>query len=199
MSKVKTLAAAIVAILIPVTGGSLLANSTNESAVVDFASQGYRPSIFEAIILDKQNDERTRYGVAPLKWSLKLSADAQIWAQHLAQTRQFEHADQPGGDDASGENLWMGTRSAYMPEEMVGMWLDERSGFVPGNFPKVSRSGRWQEIGHYTQLIWPETRYVGCAVASNSEDDYLVCRYWPAGNVIGENVGIRRQNEYNPK
>ena len=35
-------------------------------------------------------------------------------------------------------------------------------------------------------MIWSRTTRVGCALASNARDDYLVCRYVPAGNVVGE-------------
>jgi hypothetical protein len=44
-------------------------------------------------------------------------------------------------------------------------------------------------VGHYTQLIWPTTREVGCAVAKGQGNDVLVCRYAPAGNVLGEKIG----------
>ena len=60
-----------------------------------------------------------------------------------------------------------------------------RAAFRPGVFPDVSRTGRWSDVGHYTQIIWPETQEVGCATALNASHEVLVCRYWPAGNVIG--------------
>jgi hypothetical protein len=34
-------------------------------------------------------------------------------------------------------------------------------------------------------MIWPDSDRVGCAVRSSSRNDYLVCRYSPAGNVVG--------------
>jgi hypothetical protein len=71
---------------------------------------------------------------------------------------------------------------------MVGNWASERRYFVPGTFPNNSRSGNWEDIGHYTQMIWPTTTHVGCALASNATTDYLVCRYSPAGNVDGRVV-----------
>ena len=79
----------------------------------------------------------------------------------------------------------MGTRGAFSFEAMVGGWSSERKDFVPGVFPAVSRAGSWEKVGHYTQMVWPTTTRVGCAIASNATSDYLVCRYSPAGNVIG--------------
>jgi len=57
--------------------------------------------------------------------------------------------------------------------------------FHAGAFPQVSKTGNWDDVGHYTQMIWPGSIRVGCAVRSSARYDYLVCRYSPAGNVMG--------------
>ena len=88
-----------------------------------------------------------------------------------------------------GENLWMGTHGAFGPEAMVGGWASEKRLFVPGIFPNNSRSGNWSDVGHYTQMVWPTTLRVGCALASTPRTDYLVCRYALAGNIDGRWVG----------
>lgn len=40
--------------------------------------------------------------------------------------------------------------------------------------------------GHYTQVVWKNSRYVGCgkAMAANGTL-YYVCNYYPAGNTGG--------------
>jgi uncharacterized protein YkwD len=138
---------------------------------------------FARAIIVTHNAERASVGTKPLAWSHSLAADAQKWADHMARTRTFEHAPQ----SAHGENLWMGTRGRYAFEEMVGSWIDEKSMYKPGLFPNNTRTGQWQDVGHYTQLIWGNTTHVGCAIASDGTDDYLVCRYGPPGNWIGQN------------
>jgi hypothetical protein len=136
----------------------------------------------QARMLVSHNRARAEAGVEPLVWDWSLAADALQWARHLADADAFEHSSQ----DGEGENLWMGTRGAYSPEEMVGSWVDEQKLYRAGVFPDVAKTGRWSDVGHYTQVIWHGTRKVGCAVAGNAENDVLVCRYSPPGNVMGE-------------
>ena len=131
------------------------------------------------------NQARRHYRVGPLAWDAALARDAAIYAGKLARSGRFEHDPQRGRQPRQGENLWMGTRSAYSYAEMINLLIDERRDFRPGRFPGVSRTGSWSDVGHYTQIVWPTTTHVGCATASNRRDDYLVCRYLPAGNVVG--------------
>jgi hypothetical protein len=37
-------------------------------------------------------------------------------------------------------------------------------------------------------MVWPTTTRIGCAIASNARNDFLVCRYSPTGNVMGRPV-----------
>ena len=144
-------------------------------------------------ILARHNGERARVGVPPLVWSDRLAHDAAGWAQYLAKSDKFEHAPDGNRNNLEGENLWMGTTHAFSPEEMIDGWIDERTDFIPGIFPNVTRTSNWEDVGHYTQLIWANTTQVGCALSSNQNNDYLVCRYSSPGNWMGENpLAIRR-------
>lgn len=139
---------------------------------------------FARRVLDTHNRERLRIGMRPLRWSAGLSEDARRWAASLASREALEHS----WDNDAGENLWMGTSNAYTPEDMIGSFISERHAYRGGRFPGVSRTGNWADVGHYTQVIWPDTREVGCALARGRRNDILVCRYWPAGNVEGERM-----------
>ena len=144
-------------------------------------------TMFRIVMLDNHNAARRVAGVASLDWDDALASDAKRYAQELAATHRFVHAPRIAGGPVEGENLWMGTRSAFSYASMADTWIDEQQMFQAGAFPNISRTGSWHDVGHYTQVVWAETRLVGCAVASNDSDDYLVCRYFPAGNVLGEN------------
>ena len=143
---------------------------------------------FPSRILAAHNAERARAGVAPLVWDDALGTAAAAHATQMAMTGRFAHSDR-AARPGTGENLWMGTHCAFSVEAMVGGWSSEKRFFAPGIFPNVSRTGNWEDVGHYTQMIWPQTTRVGCAIASTGRIDYLVCRYAYKGNVEGRPVG----------
>ena len=132
-------------------------------------------------MLNAQNRYRAEMGVPPLQWSGDLAASAQQWVDHLAATGTFEHS-------GAGENLAQGTSGAYSVTKLVDLWGNEKQYFVQGTFPNVSNSGKWSDVGHYTQMIWRNTTQVGCGLASGNGNDVLVCHYNPAGNVTGQGV-----------
>jgi hypothetical protein len=137
-------------------------------------------------LLVVHNAERTRLGLPPLVWNPALARDAGDYAKVLLDQRRLQHAsaeDRKG----SGENLWMGTAGAWNSDAMVEMFLEERRYFRAATFPDVSLTGNWSDVGHYTQIVWRETKEVGCAIDTGKGMDVLVCRYHPAGNVVGKN------------
>lgn len=142
---------------------------------------------FAEQLLARHNMERDRKGVTRLTWSRKLAQEAQGWADRLAIENTMRHADYETRGGA-GENLWMGSAGYFGAEQMVDAFLAERKHYRPGAFPQVSRTGKWEDVGHYTQIIWPATQEVGCAVSRNASNDFLVCRYWPAGNMAGVRI-----------
>ena len=133
-------------------------------------------------ILRVHNQERAAVGVPPLRWDEALAATALRCAERLATSGQFRHC-------SSGENLWMGTTGSFTPTEMADLWAAERRFYKPGAFPNVSRSGNWQDVGHYTQMVWRTTTSLGCAAVAGADGrTRLVCHYAPPGNVIGRPV-----------
>lgn len=136
-------------------------------------------------LLMAQNRYRSEIGIAPLAWSDDLSAGAQIWAEHLA---HGVHHLQHSGAAETGENLAMWTAGRATLSQLVDLWGAEKSHFIEASFPDVSSTGDWRMVGHYTQMIWRDTKEVGCGAATGGGYDFLVCRYAPQGNFIGERV-----------
>lgn len=175
-------------IMVLSVGAALLGAAGSTAAMAGSPSTAFA-SQFPSRMLAAHNVARAQAGVAGLVWDPALGTAAAAYAEQMAITGQFQHSDRHARPGV-GENLWMGTRGAFSVETMVGGWASEQRQFVPGIFPNNSRSGNWMDVAHYTQMIWPTTTRVGCALASNARTDYLVCRYSPAGNIDGRPVQV---------
>ena len=141
---------------------------------------------FAQRLLEAHNRERAIVGAPPLQWDSGLAAHAASYGPTLATLGALVHSpreSRPG----ERENLamaWHGTRT---PEQLVDMWSREKLLLRPGLFPAVSRTGQWEDVAHYTQMVWPTTTRVGCAMFA-ANWDYLICRYSPPGNIDGKPV-----------
>lgn len=139
-----------------------------------------------ATMLAEHNKARAEVGSPPLQWDPALAAGAASYAQQLT-TLGRVHAPRTGRENVR-ENLLQSLRGQRSPKAMVGVWAAERQYFRPGIFPDVSTTGDWSKVGHYTQMIWPTTTKLGCAIHSDARYDWTVCRYSPPGNRDGTPV-----------
>ncbi|QZD95072.1 CAP family protein [Qipengyuania gelatinilytica] len=160
-------------------------------ALAAFASltgmQG-RLSDFDDRLLASHNRERDLHGVPALVWDNKLARGAEQWATHLARTGKFEHSPDDPERKPEGENIWGGTKGAFDPEAMIGLWVAEKKHFQPGRFPYNSLTQNVADVSHFTQVVWRKTGKVGCGLAANEKREILVCRYSRPGNIIGRDV-----------
>jgi hypothetical protein len=140
----------------------------------------------ETRLLEAHNRERAAVGNPPLEWDPYLAASAASYGPTLANLHQLVHSareTRPG----QRENLARAWHGTMTPEQLVGLWSSEKKMMQPGVFPAVSQTGRWEDVAHYTQMVWPTTTHVGCAIFS-ADWDYLICRYSPPGNIDGKPV-----------
>jgi hypothetical protein len=150
-------------------------------------------------LLAAHNHERALVGAPPLQWDPSLADHAASYGPTLARLGTLVHSPREGrpGERENLAMAWHGTMSA---EQLVDMWsreklLIERGSSGPNcpqqfgclRFPAVSRTGRWEDIAHYTQMVWATTTRVGCAIYS-ANWDYLICRYSPPGNIDGKPI-----------
>ena len=142
-------------------------------------------------VLAAHNRWRAGVGVPPLVWSDALAQSADRWAVQLDQggACRLEHSDAPG----LGENLYWAspvrwstgllTLQQVRPAFVVDAWGGESADYqtVSG----ACRAGR--ACGHYTQIVWRDTREVGCAWrVCGGVEQVGVCHYRQAGNVLGQ-------------
>ncbi len=125
---------------------------------------------------------RADVGVGPLKWSKELATYAQGWADHLAEAGcKMEHRPHSGKwQQKHGENLFTGTAGFYGVGDAVKAWETERSLYKGG----VLTNSNWYASGHYTQMVWCNTKLVGCAKVQCNGKIIVVCNYDPPGNVL---------------
>lgn len=142
---------------------------------------------FERRVLAAINRYRTQVQVAPLRWDARLAASARAYGPRLASLGTLIHSPRAGRPGVA-ETLWMGPRGEYPLEAMVGYWAEQRRVFRPGIFPNVSATGNWADVSHYSQMIWPTTTHVGCALQRGGRSDYLICHFSPKGNRDGVRV-----------
>ncbi|HEX3422565.1 MAG TPA: CAP domain-containing protein [Sphingomicrobium sp.] len=141
-----------------------------------------------ARLLEAHNHERALVGAPPLEWDSKLAADAASYGPVLATLRHLVHSPRDGRH-GERENLAMAWHGTLSPEQLVDLWSREKRLLEPGLFPDVSSTGNWEDVAHYTQMVWPTTTHVGCAIFA-ADWDYLICRYSPPGNKDGKPVFV---------
>src|SRR5688500_6168248 len=95
-----------------------------------------QPRGVAARLLAAHNIERARVGVPPLQWDARLAQAAGSYGPALARLGRLQHSPRESRL-GQRENLWMGARGLFSPEQMVGLWLDERKFFRSGIFPFV--------------------------------------------------------------
>lgn len=138
-------------------------------------------------LLAVHNAARAEVGAPPLAWDEELARSAARYGPRLAALKRLVHSpreERPGQRENLAMDLdWRGT-----PESLATMWVAEKSLFVPGLFPAVTRTGKWEDVAHYTQMIWKGTTHVGCAIHDEGGWRYLICRYSPPGNRDGAAV-----------
>jgi pathogenesis-related protein 1 len=122
------------------------------------------------------NAVRMRVGVPPLSWSGKLAEVAQQWADTLLRNGALQHRT----PNSYGENLFEITGAAATPAEVVEDWASEARNY---DYRNNSCSAT---CGHYTQVVWRDSKEVGCGVAQNQTRQIWVCEYDPPGNYVGE-------------
>lgn len=141
-----------------------------------------------ARILKVHNRYRASVGAKPLQWSTPLALAAGTHGPVLASLGKLVHSARESRRGQS-ENLWIGTRGRYTVEAMVEYWAEERRHMRAGVFPNVSTTRNWEDVSHYTTMIWPDTTHVGCHLQHSRMHDVLICRYSPKANQDGRVVG----------
>jgi len=143
-------------------------------------------------VLEAHNSVRAKHGLQPLKWSGKLAAYSQQWANHLGASGSCKMVHRPG-TPPYGENLFWASPLSWTSgetsvqdvsiKEIVKVWTDEEKWYDYAS--NSCEPGK--QCGHYTQIVWQNTSEVGCAMkVCADKSQSWVCSYNPAGNYAGQ-------------
>jgi uncharacterized protein YkwD len=138
----------------------------------DGRQPGVAPASLSREMLAAHNVVRARVKVAPLAWSGRLAAIAQDWADSLLARKEFVHRP----NSKYGENLFDVTGGGASAGQVVDGWASEARNY---DYGANKCSG---VCGHYTQIVWGDSKEVGCAVARGGGREVWVCEYDPPGN-----------------
>ena len=127
-------------------------------------------------MLAVHNAVRARVGMAPLAWSRRLEVRSRDWANTLLARRKFVHRP----NSTYGENLFEITGASASSAQVVKVWAEEIRNY---DYDLNRCRG---VCGHYTQIVWGNTKEVGCAVARGGGREVWVCDYDPPGNWVGK-------------
>lgn len=166
----------------PVSPPSLSSSPSSQTIASQSATQrGTAKVAYELSsqqMLEAHNQWRKRYKVPALTWSPQLASYAQDWANKLLKEGKFEHRK----NSRYGENLTWASGQQLSPEQVVNMWGDEVKNYTYA----TNRCKPGKMCGHYTQVVWRNTKQVGCGVARSNGKEIWVCNYNPPGNYIGQ-------------
>lgn len=154
----------------------------------------YATEVDDEAFLAAHNALRAEVGIVEmLSYSPTLAKSAQAWANHLKQSNacQMQHSQSQG---RYGENLyWVSAltwsdgrkeRLNVQSNQVVDSWSSEKV-----NFNYASNQCAPEKVcGHYTQIVWRNSKTMGCAMAAcdDNKQQVWVCQYQPAGNWLGE-------------
>ncbi len=135
------------------------------------------------------NEKRAEVGVDKVTWSTELAREAQEWADHMAETGEFEHRPRQGANATQhGENLAAGFGGGYDVLSGARDWYGEKRLYGDGS--AVTQTS-YLKTGHYTQMVWSQTSEIGAGVAVGKRGQLkgwtiVVCNYNPPGNMLGQ-------------
>jgi uncharacterized protein YkwD len=144
----------------------------------------YPGSDFADEMVRGHNEVRAQVGAPPVRWNRDLARQAEAWAETNLRLGHLQHST-PQSRPRQGENLAAVYGGHIRPASLLSGWAGERSKYHSepidcGSPTDISM------VGHYTQIIWRRTTEIGCGTASDLDNQVLVCRYRPPGNVCGQ-------------
>ena len=136
-------------------------------------------SKFALEALETHNKYRVKHHSPPLVLNKELCKIAQDYSEKLLQNNAVKYSFGKFKGNDMGENIFMCQGSEATGEMATNDWYNEIKNH---NFKKDFQ----KDTGHFTQIIWKDTKEVGFGVANRGNIYYVVANYYPPGNFLGQ-------------
>ncbi|KAH8324266.1 hypothetical protein KR074_002680, partial [Drosophila pseudoananassae] len=133
----------------------------------------FAPEIVRSAVLKETNKYRKMHCACVMKMDKDVTKHAQEWADHLASKNLLETRPLP----AYGENIMCARKDLFCVKKLMKLWYQEKYHY------DYLKPGFGLYTGHFTQMVWQSSQYLGVGVASDKTHVWLVCNYHPAGNI----------------
>lgn len=132
-------------------------------------------------ILNTHNSLRSKHQVDDLKWNKEIQVIAQAYAEKIAPGHSLIHSSNKYKGNSLGENLYM-SYGGISGEQASNSWYSEIKDYDFSSH----KSSSGATTGHFTQLVWKDSKEIGCGSACDGTYCICCCNYYPAGNFIGK-------------
>ena len=141
--------------------------------------------------LQLHNEFRKKHNSPELKKNEELNEMAQKYAENLIKNK---NKNKKGfqynifNNILLGENIIISNKKT--PEDICNKWYKESDCY------DFSLNKYQKNSGHFTQMIWKETKEFGFGFCFDNESNFCaVALYYPAGNILGEfSKNIQKSN-----
>ena len=133
-------------------------------------------------LLSLHNRYRHKHKVKNLHISNELCEKAKKKISKLIAKDDDEFLDDEDEEIELGENLYINYQGLFDVEKICKDWYDEKNKY------DFSKNKYQKGTGHFTQMIWKETKAVGFGwdISSKNNKFYFLAYYYPAGNEVGK-------------
>ncbi|MBA3004725.1 MAG: SCP-like extracellular [Desulfurivibrio sp.] len=151
-------------------------------------------------MVQEHNILRSAVSAPELRWSDALARRATAWADKLKKAGcDMQHSRGKLGENlywasplkttnkSKGSTTWKSrlTLQPIKEKDVVASWATEKPWY--SHLTNTCNAPPGKSCGHYTQIVWQNTKEVGCAKAVCDDNSQVwVCNYGPAGNVVGQ-------------
>jgi len=170
--------------------------NTKDKMALNKICGGYKenfPKLWEKA-LKRHNEFRKKHGARNLELNPDLCEIAQSSAEKYSETdieNIYKIPPKLYKGDIVGENIAIIDKfNSTNFEDIINKWYEEKQNY------EFDSNKYIENTGHFTQLIWRETKEIGFGKKINKGKMYFIAIYYPAGNIFKQfkNNVLKEQN-----